>query len=179
MRSACRTAVATAGLAVLVLTGCARPGGTSTGGGSGDGPAGAVQTGGPEQPTAGGGPTASNPAPSTPMPSGPPLAADLQVTVDDGAGNRSAFTLRCQPPAGTHPDPAAGCAGLAAAGLPAFAPTDPGVACTEIYGGPETATVTGTVSGQRVDATFSRTDGCEISRWDALAPVLAGAGGPR
>ena len=45
--------------------------------------------------------------------------------------------------------------------------------CTQIYGGDETATVTGVVRGQQVDASFNRTNGCEIARWEALAPLLA------
>jgi hypothetical protein len=39
-------------------------------------------------------------------------------------------------------------------------------------GGPQTAHITGTWQGQRVDATFRRTDGCEISRWRTMEPVL-------
>lgn len=41
-------------------------------------------------------------------------------------------------------------------------------ACTMIYGGPATATVTGTVDGEQVDASFSRQDGCAIARWDSI-----------
>jgi hypothetical protein len=40
------------------------------------------------------------------------------------------------------------------------------VACTEIYGGPATARVRGTLQGKPVDARFSRTNGCEIARWE-------------
>jgi hypothetical protein len=46
------------------------------------------------------------------------------------------------------------------------------VACTEIYGGPDVATITGSVDGEPVDATVTRSNGCEIARWDALEPVL-------
>ena len=41
------------------------------------------------------------------------------------------------------------------------------IACTQIFGGPEEATIKGTIRGEPVDATFTRTDGCEIARWDA------------
>ena len=44
--------------------------------------------------------------------------------------------------------------------------------CTQQYGGPATARVTGTWQGQHVDATFDRTNGCEIARWNTLRPVL-------
>lgn len=59
-----------------------------------------------------------------------------------------------------------------------FEPVPRNVACTEIYGGPQTARVTGTLRGEPVDARFSRTDGCQIARWDAVADLLGPAPGP-
>ena len=41
-------------------------------------------------------------------------------------------------------------------------------ACTEIYGGDQVATVT----GPGVQAFFNRANGCEIERWDDVAPLL-------
>jgi hypothetical protein len=41
-----------------------------------------------------------------------------------------------------------------------------------VYGGPQVAEVRGTWDGVDVDARFQRTDGCEIARWDRLAPLL-------
>ena len=100
----------------------------------------------------------------------------LTVTVVDapGAAPRT-WTLTCDPPGGDHPRPAEACAAIDAAPDP-FAPVPPDRACTMIYGGPQTATVTGTWRGQRVDASYRRTDGCEIARWEALSAVL-GPGG--
>jgi hypothetical protein len=49
-----------------------------------------------------------------------------------------------------------------------FRPVPAGVACTQIYGGSQTALVTGTFRGRRVRATFNRHDGCEIARWNAV-----------
>jgi hypothetical protein len=46
------------------------------------------------------------------------------------------------------------------------------VACTLIYGGPEEARIAGVVGGNAVDTMLSRNNGCEIDRWDRLAPVL-------
>ena len=63
------------------------------------------------------------------------------------------------------------CAWLAAEGAAIFAVPPPNQACTEQYGGPEVATVTGTFDGKPVDTTFSRTNGCEIARYDAAAPL--------
>lgn len=45
-------------------------------------------------------------------------------------------------------------------------------ACTEIYGGPETALIRGTIDGQDVDTVIDRTDGCGISDWDNLLSEL-------
>jgi len=41
-----------------------------------------------------------------------------------------------------------------------------------MYGGPETASIKGTLNGEHVDAKFSRTDGCEIHRWETVQPLL-------
>ena len=87
-----------------------------------------------------------------------------------GAGGESA-TLTCDPVGGTHPHPVEACAALDTH-ADALAPVPPDAVCTQIYGGDETATVTGVVQGEEADATFNRTNGCEIARWDALAPLL-------
>ena len=52
-----------------------------------------------------------------------------------------------------------------------FAPTDPGQACTEIYGGRGQATITGTLDGATVSATFTRSNGCAIARWERLVQL--------
>lgn len=49
---------------------------------------------------------------------------------------------------------------------------DPERVCAAIYGGPQTARVTGTIGDQRVERTFSRENGCAISDWDAAVPLL-------
>jgi hypothetical protein len=105
----------------------------------------------------------------------------LTVAVDPGDGSTSsAWTLTCDPVGGDHPAPAEACAWLAT--VPdlepdPFAPVAADLACTEIYGGSQTATVTGTLDGQPVDAGFSRADGCEIARWDTALPLLVEPGG--
>ena len=38
-----------------------------------------------------------------------------------------------------------------------------------IYGGPQKATVQGTLDGTAVEGTFTRSDGCEIARWNQVA----------
>src|SRR5438132_1437598 len=44
--------------------------------------------------------------------------------------------------------------------------------CSEGYGGPQNARITGTVGGRHVDVLFSRSDGCGIADWAALQPLL-------
>lgn len=98
---------------------------------------------------------------------------DLVIEVDRGDGSEpERYTLLCgDAPEGDHPDPAAACAHLAGMDEP-FAPLPSDMACTEQYGGPETARITGQWHAQPVEADFSRTDGCRISQWEALGPVL-------
>ncbi len=87
------------------------------------------------------------------------------------------WTLRCDPAGGTLPRPARACARLAAGGAKLFAPLPRNIACTEIYGGPQRARVVGTVDGRRIWATFARTNGCEIGRWQRISPWLVPPGG--
>jgi hypothetical protein len=44
--------------------------------------------------------------------------------------------------------------------------------CSQIYGGPQRAHVTGTVDDKHVDLTVTRTDGCGTGDWQALEPLL-------
>ena len=81
------------------------------------------------------------------------------------------WTLRCGPVGGTHPQRAKACARLSALANP-FAPVPKDMACTEIYGGPQEALVTGTLRGRKISARFSRTNGCEIARWDRVAVLV-------
>ena len=99
-------------------------------------------------------------------------ATELTVVVRPGRGNQEwTYSLVCDPAGGDHPDPEAACRVLEELDAP-FAPVPPETMCTEIYGGPQTAAVTGTLRGEPVDATFDRTNGCEIARWDQHAAVL-------
>jgi hypothetical protein len=102
----------------------------------------------------------------------PPLA-DLRVSVDpDGRGSRPARTasVRC-----SAPSDSAACRAAAALTPDDLAPVRRGTVCTQIYGGPEVARITGTLRGERVDARFSRENGCEIARWEAVQPLLEAA----
>ena len=87
------------------------------------------------------------------------------------------WTLRCDPARGTLARPARACARLAAGGPKLFAPLPPNAVCTEIYGGPQKARVVGVVDGKRVWSTFTRTNGCQIGRWQRISPWLVPPGG--
>jgi hypothetical protein len=100
-----------------------------------------------------------------------PGALTISFSASGDAGDARELELRCDPPAGTVPDPAGACAALGAVEDP-FAPVPAATACTEIYGGPQVIMVRGTWSGRSVDARFSRVDGCEIERYDRLVGAL-------
>jgi hypothetical protein len=107
------------------------------------------------------------------------VSTDLTIVVDDGTGKTTTWKLSCDPPGGTHPTPAAACAVLAAKGRTALPPVPKDMMCTQIFGGPQTAKITGTWLGKPVDSSLSRANGCEISRWKALEgllPKVPGAG---
>ena len=102
--------------------------------------------------------------------------------MDDGAGQTSTWTLTCADgaPGGTHPSPAKACAALARGARQGLPPVAKNVLCTQIYGGADTAQITGTYQGQPVSSTLSRVNGCEIGRWEALVGLLpAAAKGPK
>ena len=100
---------------------------------------------------------------------------DLQVELDRGDGTEpETWTLTCVGVVdGSHPDAEAACSHLTGMTEP-FAPLPSDVVCTEQFGGPQTAHVIGRWNGQPVDLELSRTDGCRISQWDALGPLLPG-----
>lgn len=100
---------------------------------------------------------------------------DLQVEIDRGAGSEpETYTLTCVGfVEGDHPEPEAACAHLAGLAEP-FAPLPADQACTQQYGGPETARVIGRWNGEPVDVDLARTDGCQIAQWDSLGPLLPG-----
>lgn len=72
------------------------------------------------------------------------------------------------------PNARAACRKLSRLPLTAFAPVPRNVACTEIYGGPQVASVFGLIAGKEFNATFSRTNGCEISRWNRVRFLFPG-----
>ncbi|HEV7885113.1 MAG TPA: hypothetical protein VGO81_16185 [Solirubrobacteraceae bacterium] len=103
----------------------------------------------------------------------------LAVRYDDGAGRVRSGRLTCA--AGGHRATGALAGGPPAARLctqaRAIAPLltkqrAARVACTQIYGGPQTLRVTGTIDGRAVKQRFARTNGCEIADYGRVARAL-------
>jgi Subtilisin inhibitor-like len=105
-----------------------------------------------------------------------PGSTDLTIVVRDGSGKTSTWRLMCDPPGGTHPDPKTACRVLEANGAAALPPVSKDKVCTQIYGGPETATITGTWHGNNIISRFARNDGCQVSRWKLMEGLLPRGG---
>ncbi|HJV98221.1 MAG TPA: SSI family serine proteinase inhibitor [Arthrobacter sp.] len=130
----------------------------------------------------------SVPAPAPPAPTAPPAGpgagnAELAIMVKPSETEAALnYTLVCQGgvPSAESRHPAAETACTALKENPAIlspSTKNTAQACTEQYGGPQQATVTGIVDETPVDATFARTNGCEISAWNAAQAVLGSSGG--
>lgn len=107
---------------------------------------------------------------------------DLTVTLTEAPGGPAhVFTLVCHSgrlAESTLPDPAGAVAAVERFGERIFFPTPgPPKLCTQQYGGPQVAVVTGHFGGRSVHSRFALTDGCEIARWRALSPLLGGIAG--
>ena len=102
--------------------------------------------------------------------------ADLQISISirGSEAPTKLWTVHC-PPGGTLPDAAEACRKLGQIHDP-FAPVPKGTACTQIFGGPEIADISGTFNGKHVETQFSRGNGCELERWkkvDFLFPGIS------
>jgi hypothetical protein len=105
-----------------------------------------------------------------------PAVTDLRITVwpegrDNGAG--STYTLKCAPARGSLARAGAACTELLRMTRP-FRPVPKDMACTDLYGGPQQALVSGTLKGLRVWASFSATTGCQIARAKRIGFLLPG-----
>jgi hypothetical protein len=97
-----------------------------------------------------------------------PANTKLEISVSIGGSEAptKTWTLEC-PDGGTLPHPDQACAKLAKMDAP-FAPVPKDKACTQVFGGPEEAVVTGTFRGKPVNAQFNKGNGCEIARWNSV-----------
>lgn len=106
--------------------------------------------------------------------------ADLAFVVEHPDRDTIEYTLSCRSSTATMVPEVAGLDG----GTACRALDDPDVVtrlvdgppadqvCTEEYGGPDVATITGLLDGRTVDTTVDRTNGCGISDWDDLLAAL-------
>ena len=119
--------------------------------------------------------TAAGPAPAPASRTQSLPRNDLLVEIHRGGSSPTeSYRLTCgSTVSGNHPAGAAACAHLAALADP-FAPIPADQMCTQIYGGPQTAHVTGRWKGAAVDLRLSRVDGCRIEQWNSLGPLLPG-----
>ena len=109
----------------------------------------------------------------------PAGAIELTIVYDDGAGAQTTGALTCR---GTDQRAEGALRGRAPAarlcaqarGIAELLTTQPDRrrACAQIYGGPETAHVTGTIAGKRVDRRFTRTNSCAIADFTRAAGLL-------
>ncbi|MDQ0851742.1 hypothetical protein QFZ65_003680 [Arthrobacter sp. B3I9] len=111
------------------------------------------------------------------------LDVDLTIRLTEAPGGPQ-YTFRLEASGGTPgagctlPDPAAALKAVQRFGEDIFFPRPgPPKMCTQQYGGPQVAVVTGWFMARKVHSQFSRTDGCEIARWRAMAPLLGGVAG--
>jgi hypothetical protein len=103
----------------------------------------------------------------------------LAVRYDDGAGRVRTGRLTCaaaeQRATGAlagHAPAARLCTQARAIAPLLFEQRDGRVACTQLYGGPQTLRVTGTIDGRAVTRRFARTNGCEIADFARVARAL-------
>ena len=110
-------------------------------------------------------------AEESPAEPGPVAETELSISVDaDGEGGEAPreAELACR---GAEA-PREAC--LAIEQLPddPAAEPDPATPCTEIYGGADIVTISGTLEGEPIDTSLTRENGCAIDRFDRFAALL-------
>ena len=92
---------------------------------------------------------------------------------DEGPATK--WILRCAPAGGTLPLAASACRKLGAMTSP-FAPIPKDAVCTDQYGGPQLALITGNYRGKTIWVQLQNRNGCEISRFRKLAFLVPAFG---
>lgn len=95
----------------------------------------------------------------------------LEITIKaDGSNISARYTLEClsteASQTSTLPNAPEACEKLDQHPNLVTPTLDPSTACTEIYGGPQRAEVSGVLKGQAIHSEFSRSNGCLISQWN-------------
>lgn len=114
-----------------------------------------------------------------PMPVPYPRSAaegSLTVKYDDGSGSPRTYDVACDGVRTMQRDMNA-CRRLEQLDGPLGA-VQPGQMCSMIYGGPQTAEVSGVWRGRTVSETYRRTNGCEVARWNRMVPALPNPANP-
>lgn len=106
-------------------------------------------------------------------------AIELTIVYDDGSGRKTTGNLTCRGAERRatgaldgRASPAKLCAQARGNAELLTSEPDRRRACSQIYGGPETALVTGTIDGEEVDRRFTRTNGCELADFRRVAGLL-------
>jgi len=114
-----------------------------------------------------------------PIGAGPYPIADIAFDVNQGNGATSTYRLACLGDTATFTGDTAlvadhACLALAELEVRDRLLTDDhlGRRCTQQYGGPEVARITGTLDDEPIDATIDRTNGCGIADWGILLAAL-------
>lgn len=99
-------------------------------------------------------------------------STELTIVVSTDTGPATTWRLTCDPSGGNHPEPEKACATLQAHAEQTLASVPADQMCAQVHGGDQTARITGTWQGEAVDALITRTDGCQITRWNSLVGLL-------
>lgn len=104
-------------------------------------------------------------------------AVRLSIRVSDGRGSARAAEIACGagPPRATgYLSGAAEEACRQARRLGPWLATEPDEdrICTQVYGGPQEASIQGSVGGRRIDRRLGRANGCQIADWARAAALL-------
>jgi hypothetical protein len=99
----------------------------------------------------------------------PRTSLTIEIYPQGPGGSLATYELQCDPTGGSLPDPPAACDEIGKLDADAFAPVPEDTMCSQQFGGPQLAKVTGRLGGETIGAQFARTDGCQIARWDRLA----------
>jgi hypothetical protein len=106
----------------------------------------------------------------------------LSIRYDPGSGGAKTATVRCGRKAtatGFLRTQAAKACRIARSRATVLTTSPAGdQICAQIYGGPQTASVTGKVGKHKVDRRFARADGCQVADWTELQGLLPRVAAP-
>lgn len=119
---------------------------------------------------------------------GSDLEAEISIVIQNPRGSTVSYAIRCSEGEAslrgdTGIDAREACRALARPAVQERLVGGPSQdqVCTQVYGGPQTAMLSGTLEGQSVNTVVTRDDGCGIGDWDNLLKdlLLPVSRGPR